>query len=208
MGVYLDRVLRLSDVHGYDRVEHGHTEHVGGYERVLRDLTGGAPGEGLGRLREQDFPQAISDLEANLRPAEEGLIKDHLDQAHEALTAGDYAKAGYHLNNAKQVVAMSQYNAGSLRRVLTEAQAHMSTKANEALDKPSLLDRFLGGAPEYHNIGPGGIIRRNTKPDPVNLPVQVDLAEPVVRFLEGRQAKREAKARGKAPKVPKLPKLL
>ena len=148
----------------------------------------------------------MSDLEVQLRPGEESAIKGSVDAAHEAFTAGDYDTARYHLNNAKQTLVMSMYNAGSLRRVLTEAQAHMSNKVNSPAGA-SVLDRVMGESPG-HNTGPGGIIRHNTSPDVLNLPVQADLAEPVVRFLEHRQAKREAKAKARNRKPPKLPKLL
>lgn len=206
MGAHLDKVLSLGRVGGYERFEHGHEERVGGYERVLRDLTGGAPGEGLGRLREQDFPAAVEDMEARLRPAEERLIKGHLDHAHLAFHSQDYALAHVHLTQAKDVAAQSDYNAGSLRRVLTEAQVNMVQKL-DALKKeaPKLPDWVTGDSP-HTNTGPGGIIRRG---EGALSPPQVDLAEPVVRFLERRQARREAKARKpKPPKPPKLPRLV
>lgn len=218
----LDKVLRLArseyDVHGFWRKEHGKQEYVNPYERMLRDLTGGSPGKGLGRLSPHDFPLALDDLEVQLRPDEEAAAKEHIEAAHKAFAEGNYPGAHYHLGMARQTAASSDFNAGYLRRVLTEAQAHMSLREQAGLGPPDVepvaVDDGASGAypPESKlNANPlsskfGTWTDQDTGRERVVAPPVSRAIDKVIDKMEERADRKARKARDKqAAKVPKLP---
>lgn len=219
----LEKVLRLAgseyDVHGFYRHEHGKEEYVQPYERMLRDLTGGSPGKGMGRLSPHDFPLAMDDLQVQMRPEEESAAKEHIEAAHQAFAAGDYMKAHYHLGMARKTAASSDFNAGYLRRVLTEAQAHMSLREQAGLGPPDgvepvATDDDASGAypPESKlNLNPlstkfGVWTEEGTGRERVVAPPVSRAIDKVIDKMEARADRKTRRDRAKrAGKVPKLP---